>query len=169
MSLCCRSGRSLLRFETDRWVVRFIPEKAQICMFSATFSDPLVKFAQQIVKNANTITIDTHQIPLETIRQIFMDVSSAEEKYQKVVDMYKCLVIGASIIFCATKATADEIQKRLEKEGHKTVSLHSAVESSAHRDAAIKRFTAGEAKLWTGFSLAEDVESANGVVGHDYN
>jgi ATP-dependent RNA helicase DDX19/DBP5 len=127
--------------------IRFVPKTAQIAMFSATFPPALVEFAKTLAPKANVITLENHQIPLENIRQIFIDVDSADEKYQKIVDMYKCLEIGSSIIFCAKRITADQIQARLQAEGHKTVSLHSALESPEHRDAVIQRFVDGKAKV----------------------
>lgn len=125
----------------------FIPKDAQRLMFSATFAPATVEFAKTLAPNANTITLAIDQIALRTVRQIFVDMDSLDDKYQKVVDMYKCYEIASSIIFCATRATADMLQRRLEAEGHKTVSLHSALESCEARDEMVKRFIDGRAKV----------------------
>lgn len=116
-------------------------------MFSATFEENVRKFAMTIAPNANTITLPDKDIPLENVRQVFMDVDSEADKYHKIVDMYKLLTVGSSIIFCAKRQTADELQRRLEAEGHYTVSLHSTLETPEARDEVIKKFMEGKAKV----------------------
>lgn len=125
----------------------FLPQNAQISMFSATFEANVRKFAVTIAPNANTIALADKDIPLENVRQVFMDVDSDADKYQKIVDMYKLLTVGSSIIFCAKRHTADVLQRRLEAEGHYTVSLHSALETPEARDEVIKKFIEGKAKV----------------------
>ena len=98
-----------------------------------------------------------------------MDCKTEDKKYDVLVSLYKCLTIGQSIIFCMSRATADEIARRMVADGHHVASLHGA--KDAHeRDTIIDRFRAGQDKvLITTNVIARgiDIPQVNMVVNYD--
>jgi ATP-dependent RNA helicase DDX19/DBP5 len=141
----------------------------QVVLFSATFPDHVLQFAQQFAPNANMITLKHEELTVEGIKQFFFDCDSDESKYQTLVKFYGMLTVNSSIIFCKRRDTAAEVERRMKQDGHEVAHLSGALEG-ADRDAVIDRFRNGQAKvLITTNVLARgiDVSSVTMVVNYD--
>ncbi|KAL7276798.1 RNA helicase required for poly(A+) mRNA export [Rhizina undulata] len=150
-------------------VKKHIPRTAQILLFSATFPHQVVDYANKFAPDAHTLTLRHEELTLKGIRQLYMDCRDEEHKYTVLVDLYHVLTVGSSIIFVKRRHTAEEIQRRMEADGHKVVALHGAFEGRA-RDQVIDDFRNGRAKvLITTNVLARglDVATVSMVVNYD--
>ncbi|KIV83097.1 hypothetical protein PV11_05152 [Exophiala sideris] len=146
-----------------------LPKNIQIVLFSATFPDNVVKYANNFAPNANQMTLQHQDLTVEGIKQIYLDCDSDQAKYDILVRLYGLLTIGSSIIFVKTRETALAIEQRMTAEGHKVVSLTGGYEGS-QRDVIIDSFRMGHAKvLITTNVLARgiDVQSVSMVVNYD--
>ena len=76
-----------------------MPQNCQIVLFSATFPDQVVGFANKFAPNANQITLKHEELTVDGIKQLYMDCNSEEHKYEVLVQLYSLLTIGSSIIF----------------------------------------------------------------------
>ncbi|MCJ1410318.1 RNA helicase required for poly(A+) mRNA export [Ptychographa xylographoides] len=141
----------------------------QIVLFSATFPDKVVEYAQKFAPNANQITLRHDELTVEGIKQLYMDCASEQDKYDVLVKLYGLMTIGSSIIFVKKRETAAEIERRMTAEGHKVASLTGAFEGH-QRDVIIDAFRSGLAKvLITTNVLARgiDVQTVSMVVNYD--
>ncbi|MCJ1438671.1 RNA helicase required for poly(A+) mRNA export [Xylographa pallens] len=141
----------------------------QIVLFSATFPDKVVDYAQKFAPQANQITLRHDELTVEGIKQLYMDCASEQDKYEVLVKLYGLMTIGSSIIFVKRRDTATEIERRMTAEGHKVASLTGAFEGH-ERDMIIDAFRTGVAKvLITTNVLARgiDVQSVSMVVNYD--
>jgi len=149
-----------------------LPKDIQVVLFSATFPDNVLRFAEQFAapnEKTNKLTLKHEELTVEGIKQFFFDCDSEETKYETLVKFYGLLTISSSIIFCKRKDTAQEIEKRMVADGHQVAHLSSALEG-AERDTVLDRFRTGQAKvLITTNVLARgiDVESVTMVVNYD--
>ncbi|KAK9370469.1 P-loop containing nucleoside triphosphate hydrolase protein [Lipomyces kononenkoae] len=146
-----------------------LPEHTQLVLFSATFPDEVSEYARSIIPDANEIRLRTEELNVDAIKQLYMDCDSEEHKYEVLVGLYHLLTVGSSIIFVRTRATADEIQRRMTEDGHKVSVLHGAFEGF-ERDRIIDDFRAGRSKvLITTNVLARgiDVASISMVINYD--
>ncbi|MCJ1418485.1 RNA helicase required for poly(A+) mRNA export [Xylographa parallela] len=144
-------------------------DKIQIVLFSATFPDKVVDYAQKFAPQANQITLRHDELTVEGIKQLYMDCASEQDKYEVLVKLYGLMTIGSSIIFVKRRDTAAEIERRMTAEGHKVASLTGAFEGH-ERDMIIDAFRTGVAKvLITTNVLARgiDVQSVSMVVNYD--
>ncbi|OQE28325.1 hypothetical protein PENSTE_c003G02894 [Penicillium steckii] len=142
---------------------------AQIVLFSATFPDHVSEYSKKFAKDPNEIKLQHEELTVEGIKQLYLDCSSEEEKYNNLVQLYGLLTVGSSIIFVKTRAAAAEIEKRMVAEGHTIASLTGGIEGS-QRDAVIDAFRSGEAKvLITTNVLARgiDVSTVSLVINYD--
>lgn len=73
---------------------------AQILLFSATFPDDVMRFAQNFSPNAAEIKLKHEELNVTGISQMFMDCPSDLSKYDILVKLYGLMTIGSSIIFC---------------------------------------------------------------------
>lgn len=123
-----------------------VPRTCQIILFSATFADVVRHFAIRFAPDANEITLKREELSVDGIKQLYMDCKSVQHKFEVLCNLYDLLTIGQSIIFCRTRATADEIARRMTAEGHSVVSLHGKLEP-AERDRIMDKFRNGESKV----------------------
>ncbi|KAK5190407.1 RNA helicase required for poly(A+) mRNA export [Exophiala xenobiotica] len=150
-------------------VKSMLPKGIQIILFSATFPDTVIKYAQNFAPGANQMTLQHEDLTVEGIKQIYLDCEGDQAKYDALVKFYGLLTIGSSIIFVKTRETALAIEQRMTAEGHKVVSLTGGYEG-AQRDVIIDSFRMGHAKvLITTNVLARgiDVQSVSMVVNYD--
>lgn len=150
-------------------VKKMIPPHVQILLFSATFPDNVLKYAMQFAPGSNQIKLKTQELTVRGISQMFMDCPSEGEKYNILCQLYGLMNIGSSIIFVKTRESANEIQKRMEADGHKVTALHGAFEG-ANRDILLDEFRSGRSKvLITTNVLARgiDVSSVSMVINYD--
>ncbi|KAL7269587.1 RNA helicase required for poly(A+) mRNA export [Rhizina undulata] len=146
-----------------------MPKTTQIVLFSATFPDEVVNYANRFSPDANQITLKHEELTVDGIKQLYMDCESEEDKYRVLVELYHLLTIGSSIIFVKKRETATEIQRRMEADGHKVAALHGAFDGT-ERDKVIDDFRSGKAKvLITTNVLARgiDVATVSLVVNYD--
>lgn len=78
---------------------RMLPRTTQIVLFSATFPDNVVRYANKFAPNANQITLKHEELTVEGIKQLYLDCDSDEQKYEILVKFYGLLTIGSSVIF----------------------------------------------------------------------
>ena len=76
-----------------------LPKDAQIVLFSATFPSHVHQYASKFAPNANEITLQHEELTVEGIKQLYIDCSNDEVKYQTLVQLYGLLTVGSSIIF----------------------------------------------------------------------
>lgn len=148
---------------------RFLPQTAQIVLFSATFPDQVLAFAEQFAPGANQITLEVEKLTVKGIKQMYLDCNSDEEKYNALVKFYGLMTIASSIIFVRKRETAAMLEQRMTAEGHAVASLSGALEG-AERDEVFNRFRSGHAKvLITTNVLARgiDVQTVTMVINYD--
>ncbi|KAF2397739.1 ATP-dependent RNA helicase DBP5 [Trichodelitschia bisporula] len=146
-----------------------IPSHVQVTLFSATFPDEVLGFADIFAPKANKITLKRDELTVDGIKQFFFDCESEEEKYDVLLKFYGLLTISSSIVFCKRRDTAMEIERRMVADGHQVAHLSGALEGS-ERDVVIDRFRSGAAKvLITTNVLARgiDVSLVTMVVNYD--
>ncbi|KAK6410538.1 RNA helicase required for poly(A+) mRNA export [Oleoguttula sp. CCFEE 5521] len=146
-----------------------LSKNAQIVLFSATFPDQVLNFANTFAPKSNQITLEVEKLTVKGIKQMYLDCDSDEAKYEALLKFYSLMTIASSIIFVRRRDTATEIEKRMVASGHAVAALSGALEGS-ERDAVFNRFRTGEAKvLITTNVLARgiDVQTVTMVINYD--
>ncbi|OTB00660.1 hypothetical protein M426DRAFT_324126 [Hypoxylon sp. CI-4A] len=150
-------------------VKNMLPKTIQILLFSATFPDKVMKYANTFAPNANSIKLRKQELTVKGISQMYMDCPSESDKYDILCKLYGLMNIGSSIIFVKTRESATQIQQRMTNDGHKVSVLHGAYEGS-ERDALLEEFRSGKSKvLITTNVLARgiDVSTVSMVINYD--
>jgi ATP-dependent RNA helicase DDX19/DBP5 len=76
-----------------------IPSLDQILLFSATFPDEVLRYAEQFCPNAVSIKLQRNDMNVAGIKQMYMDCPSDDGKYDTLARLYGLMTIGSSIIF----------------------------------------------------------------------
>ena len=89
-------------------LARMLPKSVQVVLFSATFPEKVVGFAQKFAPQSNEITLKHEELTVEGIKQLYMDCASEKDKYDVLVRLYGLMTIGSSIIFVKVRTLALE-------------------------------------------------------------
>ncbi|KAJ3365613.1 RNA helicase required for poly(A+) mRNA export [Allomyces javanicus] len=156
--------------EQSRRVRQVMPKTAQVLLFSATFPDHVKSFATAFAPSANMIVLKREEVKVEAIKQFYLRVKGDKvAKFEKLSDLYGLLTVGQSIIFTQTKATAMDVAKRMQAEGHQ-VSMITGDLLPADRDQVMADFRSGKSKVLIATNVLArgiDVPQINLVVNYD--
>lgn len=84
-----------------------LPPNIQVVLFSATFPDNVVQYAERFAPNSNQITLRHEELTVEGIKQLYLDCPSENAKYDSLVKLYGLMTIGSSIIFVKVSMDPD--------------------------------------------------------------
>eukprot|EP01098_Paradermamoeba_levis_P001634 TRINITY_DN118_c0_g1_i3.p1 TRINITY_DN118_c0_g1~~TRINITY_DN118_c0_g1_i3.p1 ORF type:complete len:485 (-),score=162.97 TRINITY_DN118_c0_g1_i3:38-1429(-) len=147
---------------------KLMPSGCQQLLFSATYSDKVQQFARKIVPEPRVeLMLKREELSVKKIDQYFVECGNDEKKYSVLSDIYGFLSVGQSIIFVNTKRAAEELEKRMTKEGHLVGVIHGEMDA---RSAIIDKFKSGETRVLISTNLLArgiDVSSVSLVVNYD--
>ncbi|XP_052213797.1 ATP-dependent RNA helicase DDX19A-like isoform X2 [Dreissena polymorpha] len=151
-------------------IQRQLSKGCQMLLFSATYEDDVMKFAQAMIpNNPVVIKLRREEESLDNIRQFYVQCTDQEAKFQALSNIYGAMSIGQSMIFCATRRTAHWLSEKMTKDGH-AVALLSGDLDIAQRAAIINRFRDGKEKVLITTNVSArgiDVEMVTVVVNFD--
>jgi len=144
---------------------------AQILMFSATYTEDIIKYAKKINPRAYLVTPRSkEELVLDVILQIRMDVNKAPGgKLQVLKDIYDFMTVQQSIVFVEKKEEAENIARMMRTGGFEVSTLHGDL-LPQERDRVMDEFRGGRTKvLITTNALARgvDVPAVAVVVNYD--
>lgn len=76
-----------------------LPKNIQILLFSATFPDKLMVYAERYAPNANQMKLRQQELTVRGISQMYMDCPDERAKYDILCKLYGLMTIGSSVIF----------------------------------------------------------------------
>ncbi|CAG03813.1 unnamed protein product, partial [Tetraodon nigroviridis] len=126
--------------------LRLLPKGCQMLFFSATFEDSVWEFAERIIPEPNYIRLKREEETLDNIRQFYIMCGSKEEKFSALCNLYGCLTIAQTIVFCQTRRMASWLAESMTREGHQ-VGVLSGEMTVEQRAAVIERYREGKEKV----------------------
>lgn len=151
-----------------RTIIGKVPTKRQTMLFSATILKEVRELVAFVQKNPELIEIGDQRQPVETVKQYFYSVPQ-EMKMELLFHILQAQEMSSVLIFSRTKHGADKISHRLERNGVKSVAIHSN-RTQAQRQRALAGFKQGQYKVMVATDIAArgiDVEGISHVVNYD--
>ncbi|KAK7066548.1 ATP-dependent RNA helicase ddx25 [Halocaridina rubra] len=108
--------------DTSVRIHKQLPSTCQMMLFSATYDDEVVAFAEAIIPNPVTIRLRRDEETLENIRQMYVECHGSDEKYEAIANIYT-IPVGSSMFFCQTKYAANLLASQLRADGHQVALL----------------------------------------------
>ncbi|XP_071545804.1 DEAD-box helicase Dbp80 [Panulirus ornatus] len=145
-----------------------LPPTCQMMLFSATYVDEVVTFAEAIIKDPVTLRLRREEETLTNIRQMYVECNSEEEKYQAISNIYS-IPVGSAMFFCHTKHNATWLANRLKEDGHQ-VGLLTGDLTADERVRVLLRFREGTERVLICTNVLArgiDVDTVNLVVNYD--
>jgi ATP-dependent RNA helicase RhlE len=149
-------------------VLRGMPRKRQTMLFSATMPHGVHDLALRLTQDAIWIEATPSGTTADGIEESFYSVKP-EMKPDLLLELLKGPGWDHILIFTRTKAGADVLESRLQREGIKADVMHSNRQMK-HRTRALERFASGKVRVLVATDVAQrglDVEGISHVVNYD--
>ncbi|WP_375318574.1 DEAD/DEAH box helicase [Candidatus Tisiphia endosymbiont of Oplodontha viridula] len=146
---------------------KYIPEKRQVLMFSATMPKHIIALSQKYVSNPKRITIGSTTQAASQIKQETLRVSD-KEKFPELIKQLNQRD-GSIIIFVKTKRGADQLAKMLKFEDHKAEAIHGDL-TQGRRDRVIASFRSSRHRIMVATDVAArglDIPHTQHVINYD--
>eukprot|EP00731_Ephydatia_muelleri_P014376 Em0008g96a len=96
-------------------IQKTLAPSCQMCLFSATYDDDVIKFADQLIKEPNKIALKRAEETLDNIKQFYVECSGEDGKFQALSNLYGCISIGQAMVFCNSRASAGDLAGKMSK------------------------------------------------------
>ena len=149
-------------------VLRGIPRKRQTMLFSATMPHGVHDLASRITKDAVWVEAAPSGTKAEGITELVYSVKP-EMKPDLLLRLLEDPTWEQVLIFTRTKAGADALKTRLDREGIRTEALHSNLRME-HRTRALERFAKKKVRVLVATDIAQrglDLEGISHVLNYD--
>lgn len=133
-------GRGFL--EQINEIIKLIPNECQICLFSATISQDIIKLTKDIMNAPAKILVKKEALTLEGIKQYFLSCANEANKMDNLLEIFKSLDINQCIIYVNTKEKAEKVSKELIDQEFVVGCIHGALPQES-RNQVMKEFREG--------------------------
>ena len=150
-------------------VFKFLPEKVQVCLFSATMPLEVLEVTQRFMREPIRILVKRDELTLEGIKQFFIAVEREEWKLDTLCDLYETLTITQAIIYCNTRRKVDWLTEKMSSRDFTVSAMHGDMDQR-ERDLIMREFRSGSSRvLITTDLLARgiDVQQVSLVINYD--
>uniref|UniRef100_A0A7S2DWZ4 RNA helicase n=2 Tax=Helicotheca tamesis TaxID=374047 RepID=A0A7S2DWZ4_9STRA len=150
-------------------IFQYLPEKSQICLFSATMPLDLMEVTQRFMRDPVTILVKEDELTLDGIRQFYIAVEREEWKLDTLCDLYGTLTINQAIIYCNKRDKVEWLQEQMEQRDFTVSSLHGEMDAR-ERNIILREFRSGSSRvLITTDLLARgiDIQQVSLVINFD--
>lgn len=151
-----------------RKIVGMMPDERQTLLFSATMPKEVAKLAGEILYEPQRVEIAAKTVEVERIEQHVHHLAKAEKR-----DLLAKLLNGPDlskvIVFTRTKRGADQVVKRLSRDGVAAEALHGNKSQNA-RQRSLDKFRSGRLRVLVATDLASrglDVDDVSHVINFE--
>lgn len=148
-------------------ILEHVPETRKMLMFSATMPPEIAGIAKNYMHDPQEYVIGTRNEGSANVRHIYYMVR-ANDKYLALKRICDYLPRVYGIIFCRTRASAQEIATNLMEDGYDADALHGDL-SQAQRDAVMKKFRERNLQLLVATDVAArglDVDDLTHIISY---
>jgi superfamily II DNA/RNA helicase len=146
-----------------------LPKSRQTLMFSATFSDHVLKLSNRLLTHPVEIRISPERVDHENIEQHLHRVDNLEHKYRLLDHLLSDPNLTQAIIFTATKRQADHLVEKLASFGRIAKALHGGM-NQRQRTRTIREMREEEFSILVATDVAArgiDIQTITHVINFD--
>ncbi len=151
-------------------ILKYMPEQRQTLMFSATFSNVIVKFAQRYLNDPVRVEVKSDKITADKIKHDIVHTTT-DRKFDQLQSELATRT-GSVIIFVKTRRNADQLAKRLsyiEHDDFHAEPIHGDLRQR-QRDRTISDFRSSKFRILVATDVASrglDIPHIEHVINYD--
>lgn len=152
--------------QIDR-ILKFMPEKRQTLMFSATMPKEIVKMSGKYLTNPERIKVGDTNVVATNIKQEIIHIDQGAKYKELVNQLYDRN--GSVIIFVKTKYGTERMARNLNRDGFEADALHGDLRQRK-RDQVMQKFRDKKFRILVATDIAArglDVPHIEHVINHD--
>jgi ATP-dependent RNA helicase RhlE len=149
-------------------ILRHVPKQRQTLLYSATMPNGVHALALRLMKDPEWVTATPQGTAAVTVEQTVYSVR-ADRKAALLVELLEQTHWEQVLVFTATKAGADLLERRLRNANVNVTVLHGDRDMK-ERTKALDEFTRGEVRVLVATDIAQrglDIEGISHVVNYD--
>ncbi|MFN3715086.1 MAG: helicase-related protein, partial [Alcanivoracaceae bacterium] len=127
-------------------VFKFLPEKVQVALFSATMPSDVLDVTRRFMREPIRILVKRDELTLEGIKQFYVSVEKEEWKFDTLCDLYETLTITQAIIYCNTRRKVDWLMERMQAKDFTVSCMHGDMDQR-ERDIIMREFRSGSSRV----------------------
>ena len=135
-----------------RRIMQLLPKQRQTLLFSATFSPPIRKLAQDFMNRPEQVQTAPQNTASASVEQHIIAIDTAQKRNlleRLIVDLH----INQVIVFCKTKQSVDQVARDLKRRGLSVAPIHGD-KSQQTRLETLNAFKAGELRVLVATDVA---------------
>jgi ATP-dependent RNA helicase DeaD len=149
-------------------LLRYLPQKRQTALFSATLSRTVRDLARRFTRDAREVMIDPEKANIDSVEQVYVEVLE-EDKGRALDELLRRFDTDQVLVFRHTKRGVDGLGQRLRKRGHDVAAIHGGM-TQHERERVMKRFRDGELHVLVATNVAArglHIDDISHVVNYD--
>ncbi len=152
-----------------RRIMRLLPEKRQTLLFSATFSRDVQRAVDSTLHEPVRVDVGEIEKPVDLVRQAIYPVNR-RQKADLLVALLKEKDLHKVLVFTATKAQADRLERTLDRAGLAARAMHSDKRQS-QREKTLAGYRKGRFDILVATDVMArgiDVDEISHVINYDF-
>lgn len=148
-------------------IFKYMPQKRQTLMFSATLPKNILKLSEQYLNNPERVAVGATNIVATNIKQEVIRIEQ-DKKYKELLSQLHERN-GSVIVFIKTKYSADRVAKNLRRDGFTSEALHGDLRQNK-RDKVMQNFRKMNFRVLIATDIAArglDVPHIEHVINYD--
>ena len=151
-------------------IFRYIPQDAQIGLFSATMPQDALDITKKFMKDPEHLLVKTEELTLEGIKQYYIALEREEWKIDTLCDIYEAVCINQAIIFANTRKKVDWIAEKLTSRDFTVSCIHGDL-NQQERDNILDNFRSGNCRVLISTDILGrgiDIQTISLVINYDF-
>jgi len=152
-----------------KWVLKQLPSKRQISLFSATMPASIREIAKKYLTDPKEITITSRTATAATIHQRYLIADGLAKKLEALIRILEAETLNGVLIFVRTKVQTLELSEKLSELGYAAAPLCGDIAQS-QRLRTIEQLKSGKLDILVATDVAArglDVERISHVINFD--
>lgn len=150
-------------------IFQFLKSEVQVALYSATLPPDVQELAGKFMREPERILVKSEALTLEGIKQYFVAVENDATKYETLKDLYSCISVAQSIIYCNSIRRVEDLANAMSQDGFPVSFIHGKM-SHEERNDSFKKFRSGATRVLISTNLTArgiDVQQVSTVINFD--
>jgi translation initiation factor 4A len=122
------------------------PKNTQVALFSATMDEEVIAVANELLQSPVRVLIRPDEVPLDGIKQYYVELEKEEWKFEVLCDLYSHLTISQAFIYCNKRQRAEWLAEKMAAQGFPISFIHGEMPVE-ERKQRMDKFCEGEDRV----------------------